>query len=104
MRTNILTSMLLLVALAAGCARARAATADTSAAPAAALRVAGNCPADAGPMRPAPAGTMKDLNGDGYVCARHVRSIAGDTLRITVDNDATSAAGAPVEMNLYRRM
>ena len=50
--------------------------------------VAGNCPADAGPMRPASADAMGDRNGDGYVCTELIRSIAGDTLRLTVDNDS----------------
>jgi len=50
--------------------------------------VAGNCPADAGPMRPASADAMVDRNGDGYVCTELIRSIAGDTLRLTVDNDS----------------
>ena len=50
--------------------------------------VAGNCPTDAGPMRPASADAMVDRNGDGYVCTQLIRSIAGDTLRLTVDNDS----------------
>jgi len=50
--------------------------------------VAGNCPADTGPMRPASADAMVDRNGDGYVCTQLIRSIAGDTLRLTVDNDS----------------
>jgi hypothetical protein len=50
------------------------------------------------------AGTTADVNGDGYVCIRRVRSVAGDTLRLPVDNDAASAGTAPVEANLYRRM
>ena len=54
--------------------------------------VAGNCPADAGPMRPASGDAMVDRNGDRYVCTELIRSIAGDTLRLTVDND-----GAQVE-------
>ena len=52
------------------------------------MGVAGNCPADAGPMRPASADAMVDRNGDGYVCTQLIRSIAGDTLRLTVDNDS----------------
>ena len=63
--------------------------------------VAGNCPADAGPMRPAPTGDMADLNGDGYVCTMHVRSITGDTLRIMVDNDAPRADNASVLPDPY---
>ncbi len=103
MRTHIGTaSLLLVVPLAAGCGRARAETEDTAAAPpSAVIGVAGNCPADAGPMRPASAGAMVNRNGDGYVCTRHVRSIAGDTLRLTVDNDAASADGARVEPEMY---
>jgi len=50
--------------------------------------VAGNCSADAAPMRPASAGAMEDRNGDGYVCTLLIRSIAGHTLRLTVDNDS----------------
>jgi len=106
MRTHLLTaSLLLVVPLAAGCARARAATIDSAAAPAAAtFGVAGNCPADAGAMQPAAAGATADRNGDGYVCSGLVRSPAGDTAHVTVDNDAASAGSAPVEANLYRRM
>ena len=55
-------------------------------------------------MQPVAAGTTADVNGDGYVCIRRVRSVAGDTLRLPVDNDAASAGTAPVEANLYRRM
>jgi hypothetical protein len=39
-------------------------------------------------MRPGPAGAMADRNGDRYVCTLHIRSIAGDTMRLTVDNDS----------------
>src|SRR5690348_6320860 len=53
------------------------------------MGVAGNCHAHAGPMRPASsADAMVDSNGDGYVCTQLIRSIAGDTLRLTVDNDS----------------
>jgi hypothetical protein len=98
-------SLLLSIPLAADCARAGASTTDSEAVPAAAMRgVAGSCPADAGPMQPVVAGTTADVNGDGYVCMRRVRSVAGDTLRLPVDNDAASAGSAPVEANLYRRM
>jgi hypothetical protein len=103
MRTNILTvGLLLVVPLAAGCGRADADTLDTAAAPhSAVIGVAGNCPADASPMYPASAGAMVDLNGDRYICTRHVRSIAGDTLRLTVDNDVPTADSARVEPELY---
>jgi hypothetical protein len=103
MRTPILTvGLLLVVPLAAGCGGAGAETADTYAAPlAAVIGVAGNCPADAGPMRPGSAGDMANRNSDGYVCTRHVRSIAGDTLRVTVDNDVPTADSARVEPDLY---
>ena len=105
MRTHILiTSLLLLVPVAAGCARARASTVDGDAAPpSAAAGVAGSCP-DAGAMLPAGAGTMADRNGDGYVCTRLVRSIAGDTMRLTVDNDVLNADRARVEPDAYRGM
>jgi hypothetical protein len=105
MRTHILTaSLVLVVPIAAGCARARAATTDSAAAPAAAtFGVAGNCPGSTA-MQPATAGTKADANGDGYVCSGLVRSPAGDTSRVTVDNDAASSGNAPVEANLYRRM
>jgi hypothetical protein len=103
MRTHILTaSLLLVVSLAAGCGRAGAETADTAAEPrAGVIGVAGNCPVDAAPMRPGGSGAMADLNGDGYVCTRDVRSIAGDMMRVTVDNDAKTADGARVEPELY---
>ena len=102
MRTHTLTaSLLLVVPLAAGCGL-RADTPDTAAAPSSAVvGVAGNCSADAGPMQPALAGAMADLNGDGYVCTRYVRSIAGDTLRVTVDNDVPAADSSRVEPQLY---
>lgn len=98
-RTHILTASLLrIVPLAAGCGRAYAQTADTDAAPpSAVIGVAANCPADAGPMRPGSAGAMADLNGDGYVCTLHFRSIDGDTLRVTVDNDVPTPDNARVE-------
>jgi hypothetical protein len=103
MRTHILTaSLLLVVPLAAGCGRARADTRDAGAAPPfPVVGVAGNCPADAGPMRPGSAGAMVDRNGDRYVCTRHFRSIAGATLRLTVDNDAATADSERVEPELY---
>jgi|SRR5882672_10690111 len=89
------TRLLIVVPLAVGCARAGAQTAHTAAAPpSTATGVAGNCPADAGPMRPGGAGDMADLNGDGYVCTLHFRSMDGDTLRVTVDNDAATPANA----------
>ena len=97
--------LLLLVPLAAGCARARAETTDSAAAPAAAaFGVVGICPDSAGQMQPAGAGTAADRNGDGYVCSRPGRATAGDTTRATVDNDAASDGTAPVEANMYRRM
>src|SRR2546422_895649 len=100
MRTHSLTaSLLLIVPLAAGCGSAHAETADTDARhPSAMIGVAGNCPADAGPMRPGGAGDMADLNGDGYVCTLHFRSMDGDTLRVTVDNDVQPADSAWVEL------
>jgi hypothetical protein len=52
-------------------------------------------------MRPAFAGETGDRNGDGYVCTRHARSIAGDTLRFTVDNDVPTADSARVEPEPY---
>ena len=66
--------------------------------PSAVIAVAGNCPAGGGPMRPASAGDMADLNGDGYVCTRYFRSMDGDTLRVTVDNDVQTADSARVEL------
>jgi hypothetical protein len=106
MRTHIFTaSLLLILPLAAGCGRAGAETADTDGAPpSAVIGVAGNCPADAGPMRPGPAGSIADLNGDGYVCTPRVSSTAGETLRLTVDNDAAPAEGAPREPDTYSGM
>jgi hypothetical protein len=103
MRTHIVTlGLLLVVPLAAACGRVRADTPDTAAAPpSAASGVAGNCPADASPMYPASAGAMVNLNGDGYICTRDVRSIAGDTLRLTVDNDVPTADSARVEPEMY---
>jgi hypothetical protein len=105
MRTHFLTaSILFVVPLAAGCARARAATIDSAAAPAAAtFGVAGNCPGTTA-MQPAAAGTKADVNGDGYVCTGLVRSPAGDTSRVTVDDNAAGTGSAPVEANLYRQM
>ena len=82
-------SLLLFVPLAAGCGRAGAQTRDTAAAPpATVIGVAGDCPGDAGPMRPDPADVVADRNSDGYVCTLHIRSMAGDALRLAVDNDA----------------
>ena len=106
MRTHILTASLLVVVLplAAGCSRARAATTSSAAANSAVFGVAGNCPANAGALQPGGAGTAADLNGDGYVCSRSAHSITGETVRFTVDNDAASDASAPVEANMYRRM
>ena len=105
MRTHLLTaSLLLVVPFAAGCARARAATIDGAATPAAAtFGVAGNCPGVTA-MQPAAAGTKADGNGDGYVCTGLGRSPAGDTSRVSVDDDAASAESAPVQANLYRGM
>jgi len=91
MRTHLATARLLLfVPLAAGCARAGAQTRASAAAPPSTVMgaVAGDCPADAGPMRPDPADVMADRNGDRYVCTMQIRSIAGDMLRLAVDNDA----------------
>ena len=103
MRTRIPLPALLLVApLAAACGRARAATPHPSYA-AAVVGVAGNCAA-ADVIRPAGAGTMADGNGDGYVCTRRLRSIAGDILRLTVDNDAAHAVGGRAEPDAYRGM
>jgi len=103
MRTRQLTAILLIVVpIAGGCARARASTPDSAAAPSGRLGVAGNCPANSGEMVPA-AGATADRNGDGYVCTRSVRSIADDTARVTVDNNAPST-GSVVDGNLYRRM
>ena len=88
MRTLNAIGLLIVVPFAAGCGRVNAQTADIAAAsPSAVIGVAGNCPADAGPMRPAAAGDMADRNGDGYVCTKDVRSIADDNLRVMVDND-----------------
>jgi hypothetical protein len=74
---------------------APAASRATAAAPPSAVigPVAGNCPAEAGPMRPG-RGEIADLNGDGYVCTLHFRSIAGDTMSLTVDNDAATPDSA----------
>ena len=103
MHAHILTaSLLLVVPIAAGCARAHAAIPDTAASPAARVGVAGNCPAGTGPMQPAPAGAVQDRNGDGYVCARHFPSIAGDTLHDTVDDDSASADSTRAEPDPYR--
>jgi hypothetical protein len=103
MRTHILTAALVVVVpLAAGRGRAGADTPDTvPAPPSAVIGVAGNCPADADPMHPASAGARVDRNGDGYVCTRQVRSMAGDTLRVTMDNDVPTADSAQVEPELY---
>ncbi|HEY3219131.1 MAG TPA: hypothetical protein VGJ80_00240 [Gemmatimonadales bacterium] len=91
MRTHRLTaSLLLFVPLATGCARAGAQTSTAAAPPPTVIGVAGDCPADAGPMRPDPADVMADRNGDGYVCTLQIRSMTGDTLRLAVDNDAPS--------------
>ncbi len=80
-------SLLLAVPLAAGCRGADAETPPIGAAhDFRVFGVAGNCPGHA-PMRPASAGAMADVNGDGYVCTAYVLSIAGDTMRIAVDND-----------------
>lgn len=93
MRTPSLTATLLFVVpLAAGCGQVVAQTEDT-AAPLTVMGVVGNCPADAGPMRPTIDGNTGDLNGDGYVCPKLIRSINGDTLRGVVDNDAETPYG-----------
>lgn len=100
MRTSsAIVSLFIVVRLAAGCGRVGAQTVDAAAAsppapptPSSVSGVAGNCPADDGPLRPADAGDMADLNRDGYVCTKAVRSMAGDTLRITVDNDVPTLA------------
>jgi hypothetical protein len=99
MRNSALDRVILLVVpLAAGCARAGAQTSVGAAAPPSTVigAVAGDCPADAGPLRPDPADVMADRNGDGYVCTLQIRSIAGDTLRLAVDND-TPALGIQPE-------
>jgi hypothetical protein len=130
MRTHILTaSLLLVVPFTAGCDPAGAESADIDAAPpSAVIGVAANCPADAGPMRPAVAavssfdlpitkfwdlleilrytptasdGAMVDRNRDTYVCTRRIRSIAGDSLRLTVDNDVPTPDSARVEPEIY---
>ena len=89
-RSDILTlGLLVLAPLAAGCGRVVAQPISAAAPSSAVIGVAGDCPAGAGPMRPA-AGTMMDLNHDGYVCAIHIRSITGDTLDLMVDNDVAT--------------
>jgi len=102
-RTHTLTATLLLfVPLAAGGGRVRGQTSDTAAAPpATVIGVAGDCPADAGPMRPDPADVMADRNGDGYVCTLQIRSMAGETLRLMVDNDAVTPDSARVYPEPY---
>ena len=107
MRAHILAAgMLVLVPLASGCVRARAATAESSPAPsarAAVLGVAGDCPSGSGPMLPAAAASLEaDRNHDGYVCPTQVASITGGTLRLYVDDDAKS--GAEVAMAFYGGM
>ena len=93
--SGLIASLLVVAPLAASCARVGAQTAATAAVSnSIVIGVAGNCPAGAGPMRPAPAGDMADLNGDGYVCSMSIRSIAAETLRVTVDNDAPTPADA----------
>ncbi|HEX6049322.1 MAG TPA: hypothetical protein VFZ21_08635 [Gemmatimonadaceae bacterium] len=106
MRRYLLTaSLLLVVPIAAGCARADASTPESRAAvlavPAAVVGIAGNCAPDAGSMQPAATGASADVNGDGYVCSR---SAVGETARVTVDNDAASDGRATVESNVYRGM
>jgi len=109
MGTHILTaSLLLFVPLAAGCGRVGAQTRDAAPAPrstvigvAGLIGVTGDCPAEAGPMRPDPADVMADRNGDGYVCPLLIRSMAGDTLRIAVDNDAATPDSARVYPEPY---
>ena len=95
MRTSILTpGALLLVALGSDYDTPRAAAAERSVnerQPS----VAGNCPAGAGTVRPAGAGTAVDRNHDGYACVRHGVSISGDSLLFEVDNDAASARSEP---------
>lgn len=94
MRTAILTpSALLLVVLGSGCDISASTVKRSIDAPASS--VAGNCPAGTGPMRPVGAGAAVDHNNDGYGCARRRSSIAGDSLLPEVDNDASSARGAP---------
>lgn len=41
---------------------------------------------------------MADLNGDRFVCTLHFRSMDGDTLRVTVDNDVPTPDSAWVEL------
>ena len=43
-------------------------------------------------------GEMADLNGDRFVCTLHFRSMDGDTLRVTVDNDVPTPDSAWVEL------
>ena len=101
MRTSALDRMILLVVpLAAGCARAGAQTRDTTARPSTVIGVAADCPADAGPMRPDPADAA-DRNSDGYVCTLDIRSMAGESLRLMVDNDAATPEGAWVYPEPY---
>ena len=96
MRTPILTpSALLLVALGSGCDTPAAAAAARSIDAPPMSGVAGNCPAGTGPMRPVGAGAAVDHNNDGYGCVRRGISIAGDSIRFEVDNDASSAKGTP---------
>lgn len=92
MRTPIITpSALLLVALGSGCDASAAAVERSIDAPV--PRVAGNCPAGTGPMRPVGAGARMDHNNDGYGCVRRGNSIGDDSPE--VDNDASSTGGAP---------
>ena len=101
MRTHLATaSLLLFVPLAAGCARAGAQTRDTTARPSTVIGVAADCPADAGPMRPDPADAA-DRNSDGYVCTLDIRSMAGESLRLMVDNDAATPDSARVYPEPY---
>ena len=103
MRAHIISAAALLVLpLASGCVRARAATTTAESSPAAVHRVAGDCPAGAGPMLPAAAGAPADRNGDGYVCRKRAVSITGETLILYVDDDAHGAA--EVTMALYGGM
>jgi hypothetical protein len=94
MRTSILIpSALLIVAFGSGCDISAATVKRSIDAPASS--VAGNCPAGTGPMRPVGAGAAVDRNKDGYGCVGRRSPIAGDSLLPEVDNDASSAGGAP---------
>ncbi|HEX6051039.1 MAG TPA: hypothetical protein VFZ21_17285 [Gemmatimonadaceae bacterium] len=101
-----MASALVLVVVGIGCDAAASAVDRSN--EARSVGVAGNCPADAGPMRPVGDGAALDHNKDGYGCVRRAIATGRDSLPSEVDNDARSTRDAaqrdPVWDALYTGM